>query len=212
MNSKERILPVNIYHFYKSNSFKEQTLNMKYMKEITLKDGRKCLLRNSTPEDAQAVLENFILTHAQSDFLASYPEETTFTMEQEVAFLQKKLESENELHLIAEVDGKVAGTAGIDALSTLEKMRHRASFGISIDRAYWGLGIGRAMAEACIECAKKAGFSQLELDVVADNERAVNLYRSLGFTEYGRNPRGMRSRTAGWQTFLLMRMDLDGES
>ena len=183
---------------------------MKYMKEITLKDGRTCLLRSGTAEDAQAVLEIFILTHAQTDFLATYPEETTFTVDQEAAFLQKKLESENELELIAVVDGKIAGTAGIDALGRREKMRHRASFGISIDRAYWGLGIGRAMTEACIECAKKAGYAQLELDVVADNERAVHLYRSLGFTEYGRNPRGMRSRTAGWQTFILMRMELDG--
>lgn len=182
---------------------------MKYMKEVTLRDGRTCLLRSGTAQDGQGMLDIFILTHAQTDFLASYPEETTLTAEQEATYLHKKLESENELQLLAEVDGRIVGAAGIDALSTREKMRHRAHFGISIDRDYWGLGIGRAMTEACIECAKKAGFSQLELDVVSDNERAVHLYRSLGFTEYGRNPRGMRSRTAGWQTFILMRLELD---
>ena len=163
---------------------------MKYMKEITLKDGRTCLLRSGTAEDAQAVLEIFILTHAQTDFLATYPEETTFTVDQEAAFLQKKLESENELELIAVVDGKIAGTAGIDALGRREKMRHRASFGISIDRAYWGLGIGWALTEGCIECAGAAGYSQMELEAVADNERALALYRKAGFVEYGRNPKG----------------------
>lgn len=182
---------------------------MKYMKEVTLRDGRTCLLRSGTAQDGQGMLDIFILTHAQTDFLASYPEETTLTAEQEATYLHKKLESENELQLLAEVDGRIVGAAGTDALSTREKMRHRAHFGISIDRDYWGLGIGRAMTEACIECAKKAGFSQLELDVVSDNERAVHLYRSLGFTEYGKNPRGMRSRTAGWQTFILMRLELD---
>ena len=78
-------------------------------------------------------------------------------------------------------------------------MRHRGSFGISVDRAWWGLGIGRALTEACIECAKAAGFSQLELEVVAANTAALRLYESVGFVEYGRNPRGFRSREKGWQ-------------
>ena len=34
--------------------------------------------------------------------------------------------------------------------------------GISIDRAYWGLGIGRALVEASVECARRAGYAQLE--------------------------------------------------
>ena len=48
-------------------------------------------------------------------------------------------------------------------------------------RVRWGLGIGRALTEACIECAKAAGFSQLELDVVAANTAALRLYESVGF-------------------------------
>ena len=88
-------------------------------------------------------------------------------------------------------------------------MKHRASFGISIDKAWWGLGIGRALTEACIECAKAAGYSQMELGVIADNKRALSLYRSVGFTEYGRNPRGFRTRDGRWQEDILMRLELD---
>ena len=109
---------------------------------------------------------------------------------------------------MAEVDGSIAGTAGIDLIREAEKTRHRASFGISIDRAWWGLGIGRALTEACIECARTAGYTQMELEAVADNARAIALYRSEGFEEYGRNPRGFRSRTAGWQELVLMRLEL----
>ena len=32
---------------------------MKYEKTITLKDGRRCLIRNVTPHDAEDVLSNF---------------------------------------------------------------------------------------------------------------------------------------------------------
>lgn len=63
--------------------------------------------------------------------------------------------------------------------------------------------------EACVECARSAGYAQLELDVVADNERALALYQSAGFVEYGRNPRGFRSRELGWQELVLMRLELN---
>ena len=67
------------------------------------------------------------------------------------------------------------------------------------------------MTEACIECAKEAGYVQLELDVVAENQPAVRLYKSVGFKEYGRNPKGFRSRYTGWQELVLMRLELPDE-
>ena len=185
---------------------------MEYNKAIKLKDGRTCILRNGTVQDARAVLDNFILTHAQTDFLTSYPNEVSFTLEQEEEYLRKKSESADEVEILAEVDGRVAGTAGVDRIGAYEKVKHRAGFGISIDREFWGLGIGRALTEACIACAGVMGYAQLELEVVAENKRAVSLYRSEGFVEYGRNPKGFRSRSSGWQELLLMRRELDEDT
>ena len=51
--------------------------------------------------------------------------------------------------------------------------------------------------------------AQLELEVVRENSRAIALYQAVGFAEYGRNPRGFRSRSAGWQELVLMRKELD---
>ena len=105
-------------------------------------------------------------------------------------------------------DGRVVATAGIDAVGTRDKLRHRAEFGVSVLRAYWGLGLGRALTEACIQCAKEAGYEQLELTVVAENERAIALYRKAGVVEFGRNPRGFRSRTSGYQEIVHMLLAL----
>lgn len=182
---------------------------MNYHKTITLKDGRTCVLRNGTEVDGQALLDIFILTHAQTDFLLSYPEETNKTAEQEAQFLKERTESANEIELLAEVDGIVVGSAGIGCVRDREKVRHWAEFGISVDRAYWGLGIGRALTEASIECAKAAGYVQLELEAVAENKNALALYKSIGFVEYGRNPKGFLSRLTGWQELVLMRLELD---
>lgn len=182
---------------------------MEYRETITLKDGRTCIIRNGTGLDAQGVLDNFVLNHAQTDFLTTYPDEVSFTLEQEAKYLQKKAESPNEVELVAEVDGRIVGQAGIEALGRKDKVKHRATFGISIDRDYWHLGIGRALTKACILLAKQAGYLQLELEAVADNERALGLYESEGFVEYGRNPKGFRSRFTGWQALVLMRRELD---
>ena len=54
---------------------------MEYRNTITLKDGRRCILRNATECDGKAVLDNFILTHEQTDNLLSYPDESDITVE-----------------------------------------------------------------------------------------------------------------------------------
>ncbi len=54
---------------------------MKYSKNYILKDGSECLVRSAREEDAEGVLNNFILTHGQSDFLTSYPDEIMLTIE-----------------------------------------------------------------------------------------------------------------------------------
>ena len=69
-------------------------------------------------------------------------------------------------------------------------------------------GLGRALAEACVQLAREAGYDQLELTVVADNYKALSLYRSLGYVEFGRNPKGFNSKTSGYQEVIHMLLDL----
>ncbi len=181
---------------------------MRYSKKITLKNGKECLLRNAESADGAAVYENFNLTHGETDFLLSYPDEKGFTIEQEAEFLGGKAESEREVEIIAIVDDEVVATAGISSIGGKYKIRHRAEFGVSVAKKYWGLGIGKALLSACVECAKKAGYVQLELDVVADNSNAIRLYEGAGFVEYGRNPKGFNSRMSGFQELVHMRLEL----
>ena len=185
---------------------------MEYNRTVTLKDGRTCIVRNGMEKDAENVLAVFTLTQGETDFLTTYPDELSFTAEQEREFLKKKTENSRDAELVAEVDGKIVGTAGIGMIRDADKTRHRAHFGIAIEKAAWGIGIGKALTEACIDCARTAGYIQLEREVVADNERALALDRRAGFVEYGRNPRGFRPRKGGWQENVLMRLELDAQA
>ncbi len=181
---------------------------MEYTRNIILKNGKKCLIRSAVGDDAQEVLNIFLLTHEQTDFLSSYQDETTFDVAFEKQFLTERANSDKEVYLCAIVDERIVGTAGVNQKGQ-NKIRHRAVFGIAIEKDFWGIGIGRALTMSCIACAKNAGFSQLELEVVSDNRNAIALYKSIGFVEFGRNPRGFISRCEGWQELVSMRLELN---
>lgn len=181
---------------------------MRYNRTVKLKDGRECCLRNGTESDGQAVVDLWRLTHGQTDYLLSYPDEGSADAAQEGRLLRAKEESPNEIEMLAVVGGAVAGSAGVAAVGTKYKVRHRAVFGISVAREYWGLGIGTALLLACIECARAAGYVQLELNAVAENARALSMYEKAGFVEYGRNPKGFYSRLSGFQEVVHMRLEL----
>ena len=183
-------------------------VNMKYRNEITIKNGQKCIIRNGTFEDGPEVSTFFTTTHGETDYLLSYPEESTRDDEKQSNYLKETTESDREIELLAIVDRKVVGMAGFNAIGSKYKVRHRAEFGITVSKNYWGQGIGKAIMNACIECAKEAGYIQLELDVVADNTRAIELYKKLGFIEFGRNPKGFQSKYSGFQELVYMRLEL----
>ena len=181
---------------------------MRYVRAVELKCGLELLVRNAVELDARALREATQRTHAQTDYLLSYPDEQGTDVEREARSLAEMERSDNEVELVAVLDGRIVGSAGIAAVGSRRKVLHRARFGISVLKEYWGLGIGRVLMEASIDCARRAGYTQLELEVVADNERAVSLYRCAGFEEFGRNPRGYRSAAAGYQELVHMRLEL----
>lgn len=51
---------------------------MQYEKEVALKDGVKCILCGAREADAAEVLRTFNLTHTETDYLLTYPEENSF--------------------------------------------------------------------------------------------------------------------------------------
>ena len=181
---------------------------MRYNQKIVLKNGKEALLRNGDTADGAVVYDIFNATHEETDYLLSYSDENTFGPEQEAKFLEEKAKSPDEIEIVALIDGKVVGLAGIESVGKKYKIKHRADFGISILKEYWGLGLGTALTKACIACAKEAGYTQLELNVVAENEAAMSLYHSLGFVEFGRNPKGFNSRISGYQELVYMLLEL----
>lgn len=57
--------------------------------------------------------------------------------------------------------------------------------GLGVDPAHRRAGVGRALVEAGRELARQRGARKLSLRVLATNDPAQRLYRSLGFSVEG---------------------------
>ena len=54
------------------------------------------------------------------------------------------------------------------------------------------------------ELAAQIGYEQIDLEVVADNTRALTLYRKCGFTETGRKHRALKFDDGTYHDEILM--------
>src|SRR5918999_1419905 len=64
---------------------------------------------------------------------------------------------------------------------------------VAVVDAHRARGLGRALVEEYLAAGLAAGFRRFRLDVSADNDQAVRIYRSLGFrVEADRAAAGMR--------------------
>ena len=156
---------------------------------VTLRNGAAAELRSPEICDAEQMISYLRQTSEETHFMVRYPEECDQTPAAAQKRLQAMEDHERSFMLAAFLDGELVGNCGVNAMSDHFKMRHRASLGISIKKKAWGLGLGTLLIEKALEQAKKNGFTQVELGVFSDNERARGLYRKLGFTEMGCIPR-----------------------
>lgn len=113
---------------------------MEYQNTVRLRNGRTCVVRSCSREDAEAVLSIFEATHKETDFMLTYPGEEIPSIVEEQQYLKEMEKSSKAIELIALVDGEHVGTAGVSPVGTKEKLRHRAEMGIGILKAYWRYG------------------------------------------------------------------------
>ncbi len=160
-------------------------------KTINLKDGRSCLLRSPQLEDVEEMLAFLRETAAETHFLLREPEDVTDTIETERIFIQRVLDSDTQLMIVAQVNGKLAGNCGLN-FKTYSKIKHRCEIGIGLLKEFWGLGIGFALFEEMFTASRARSCTQMELKVIEGNQRGLALYQKTGFQLTGTIPNAIR--------------------
>lgn len=80
---------------------------------------------------------------------------------------------------------KVVGCAGLH-ISPSPRLRHSAGLGIMVHRDYQGKGVGTALMRAVLDLADNwLMLRRVELSVFTDNEKALALYKKMGFVIEG---------------------------
>src|SRR6266513_5430486 len=74
-----------------------------------------------------------------------------------------------------------------------EGFRHVGRLGMGLLAGYRGRGLGRQLVAQAVRAARQAGIERVELEVFASNERAIALYRALGFVT-----EGVKRRARNW--------------
>jgi L-amino acid N-acyltransferase YncA len=106
--------------------------------------------------------------------------------------------------LVVEDGGRIVATALLQP-NKVGLGDHVANAGFMVDPSVAGRGVGRQLAEAVLERAGDAGYEAMQFNaVVATNDRAVRLWRSMGFEVVGRVPQGFRHARHGLVDLLLM--------
>ena len=145
----------------------------------------KINIREALPSDAEKILEHIKICGSETDNLSYGEEGLPITIEEEERILQELLNCDNEIMLVAEVNGMIVGTANYSTLNN-RRMSHRGTIGLCVQRKFWNQGIATNLIETLIKFAKEKAKSKIiSLEVRSDNKSAIHLYKNFGFEKIG---------------------------
>ncbi len=105
---------------------------------------------------------------------------------------------------VAESNGRIVGTYILRA-NQGGGGSHVANAGFMVSPSARRHGIGRAMAEHCLNEARHRGFRGMQFNfVVSTNESAIRLWKQLGFKIVGTLPVAFRHPKKGYVDVYLM--------
>lgn len=158
--------------------------------ETTLRNGASSLLRGSFGDNFCRILplgfdhtEAIVTWRNDPEIAKWFMTAHKFEKSGHEAWLAKTLLSETDFNwIITEKSGELVGTV---ALYNVDWVQGRAEFGRLMvgAEAAKGKGYARYATGLVIAAAQKAGLSEIFLELKIGNERALGLYRSIGFQE-----------------------------
>ena len=148
------------------------------------------LIREAEAEDAAELVTFLNCVSLETDFTSLDGDGILLTSEEMEVFLNKQASSDNQITLLAFLNGKIAGIVNITA-DQRKRVRHIGDLFIVIGKKYWNNGLGNLLLEEVIEWAQASGIlRRLQLTVQTRNQAAVHLYQKHGFVIEGRQERG----------------------
>ena len=144
--------------------------------------------RLQAPQIRLVVADTPALVEAARDIFREYARSLQVDLcfqnfEAELATLPGEYCPPRGLLLLALVDGQFAGCGAVRPRPDADYPNACEMKRLYVRRAFRRFGLGRALAQALVDHATRAGYSTMLLDTLDDMEAARGLYASLGFEE-----------------------------
>jgi RimJ/RimL family protein N-acetyltransferase len=178
------------------------------MKNIKLRDGEILTITSPTLNDAQELVDYANTIRFESKFITMGGRDELSTLASQEKWIQANLDNNRRFIFVAKINGKIVGLGNFGSKSNKIRLAHRCEIGISVLKAFWGLGIATEIMKVMIKKAKEVGFEQIELQVVEENAPARHIYTKLGFYETGYIKNGMKFADGSYAKLILMQKDL----
>lgn len=143
-------------------------------------------IRVAVEEDAATMLEIQKAVLAEGNYLITTIEEFQQTIDEQKQWIQVKLANKRETIFIAQYQEKIVGWLVFQSPQR-KRLAHTGTFGMMVLKEYRGLGIGKLLIGNLLKWAEhNPSIEKICLGVLSTNERAIALYKKLGFVEEGR--------------------------
>jgi L-amino acid N-acyltransferase YncA len=145
------------------------------------------VIRASTEADVPAMLAiyRYHISRGLGD-LGAYEAEPL--QAEDIKRRRKNMRKHRLPHLVAEVDGVIAGYAYAVPFRKRPAYRYTLKHSIYVHNGFVNLGIGRTLLPALMEACAAAGYRQLIGYVDASNQASLRLHESFGFVRVGLLP------------------------
>ncbi|RBP04464.1 GNAT family N-acetyltransferase [Rossellomorea aquimaris] len=151
------------------------------------KDNAEYKIRNVRVDDAEILLEIERSVISEGEYFIVVAEELEKKpVQEEKERIQRRLDNDKETLIVAEVNGVVVGSIEFRSQTT-KRLSHTGSVSMSISKNYRDMGIGKALLKALLDWAEENPLiEKVSLGVLSTNQRAISLYKQMGFLEEGR--------------------------
>jgi putative acetyltransferase len=165
-------------------------------KTVNLRDGRRVQIRPLQESDSEGLhgMYQSMSDDALRWSMAPYTEET---IDRWIGNLP------NLISLVAVHGGGIVGYASVQKF-THPRLAGTGDLNIYIHQDYQGAGLGTALMVMLLNVANEHSLHRINLEVVADNETAVYLFRKFGFNVEGRRVEAYKAMDGGLHDILLM--------
>lgn len=157
-----------------------------------LKAGAEVVIRSATVQDAADILKLSKSVVAEEIYQLISAHELTSTIESVEKWIESHLVNPNHMILVAVMNSKIAGLLDF-ANGHRQRIAHTGEFGMSVDKSVRDQGIGSALLKGLIDWAiQNTTIEKIGLNVHSNNERAIALYKKMGFEIEGLRKRDLK--------------------